>query len=187
MDEPTSALSPGEIHVLFRVIRELKAAGVGIVYISHKLEELMEIGDVVTVLRDGRRVASAELAEVDVNWIIEKMTGKRWEAVEALQSDTEAPELLRVRDLHVPGRVHGVTFSVAAGEVVGIYGLMGAGRTELLEALAGVREEASGEILLDGERVDRLSVGERIARGLALAPEDRQESGLVPTFTLERT
>ncbi len=184
MDEPTSALSPGEIHVLFRVIRELKAAGVGIVYISHKLEELMEIGDEVTVLRDGRRVAAAELAAVDVNWIIENMTGRRWEPPPQQEVSGGAPALLQVAGLSVPGRVHDASFHVAAGEVVGIYGLMGAGRTELLEALAGVRPASAGEIRLDGQRLDRQPVWERIARGVALSPEDRQSAGLVPTFSL---
>jgi erythritol transport system ATP-binding protein len=120
MDEPTSALSPGEIHVLFRAIRDLKATGVGIVYISHKLEELMEIGDTVSVLRDGRMVASAEAADVNVNWIIEKMTGRRWEAAEQRAVPANSPALLRVTNLRVPGSVHGVTFDVSAGEVVGI-------------------------------------------------------------------
>jgi len=109
------------------------------VYISHKLEELMEIGDTVSVLRDGRMVASAEAADVDVNWIIEKMTGRRWEAPEHRAVLADLPALLQVTNLRVPGAVHDVSFDVSAGEVVGIYGLMGAGRTELLEALAGAR------------------------------------------------
>jgi ABC-type sugar transport system ATPase subunit len=184
MDEPTSALSPGEIHVLFRAIRDLKAAGVGIVYISHKLEELMEIGDTVSVLRDGRMVASAEAADVDVNWIIEKMTGRRWEAPEHRAVLADLPALLQVANLRVPGAVHDVSFDASAGEVVGIYGLMGAGRTELLEALAGARFHTADGIRLEGESLDGLSVRERIGRGLALVPEDRQKSGLVPTFTL---
>lgn len=184
MDEPTSALSPGEIHVLFRAIRDLKATGVGIVYISHKLEELMEVGDTVSVLRDGRMVASAETADVNVNWIIEKMTGRRWEAVEHRAAAADSPALLRVTNLRVPGAVHGVTFDVSAGEVVGIYGLMGAGRTELLEALAGARLHTADRILLKGEPLDGLPVRERIGRGLALVPEDRQKAGLVPAFTL---
>jgi ABC-type sugar transport system ATPase subunit len=186
MDEPTSALSPGEIQVLFRVIRDLKDSGVGIVYISHKLEELMQIGDTVSVLRDGHMVASAESSGIDVNWIIEKMTGRKWQAAEHAAVTPDSPAVLQVKDLHVPGAVHGVSFDLSAGEVVGIYGLMGAGRTELLEALAGARLHTSGRIRLDGQPVEHLPVRERIGRGLALVPEDRQQAGLVPTFTLEQ-
>ncbi|MGJ5818945.1 sugar ABC transporter ATP-binding protein [Paludibaculum fermentans] len=186
MDEPTSALSPSEIEVLFRVIRELKAAGVGIVYISHKLEELMEIGDRVTVLRDGRLVESAAIADVDVSWIIDRMTGRRWAPPEEHQERTGHEEVLRVEHLSVPGRVHDVSLSVCAGELVGVYGLMGAGRTELFEALAGSRAVATGAILLSGRRIDHLPVRARISQGLALVPEDRQAAGLIPTFTLGR-
>lgn len=186
MDEPTSALSPNEIEVLFRVIRELKAAGVGIVYISHKLEELMEIGDRVTVLRDGRLVESAAIADVDVPWIIDRMTGRRWSASEERDVAAGGSEVLRVEHVSVPGRVHDVSLSLRAGELVGVYGLMGAGRTELFEVLAGNRAAAGGRVLLGGRRVEQLSVRERIAQGLALVPEDRQAAGLIPTFSLGR-
>ncbi|QOY88598.1 sugar ABC transporter ATP-binding protein [Paludibaculum fermentans] len=186
MDEPTSALSPNEIAVLFRVIRELKAAGVGIVYISHKLEELMEIGDRVTVLRDGRLVESAAIAEVDVAWIIDRMTDRRWAASAQHAECAGDAEVLRVEHLSVPGRVHDVSLSVCAGELVGVYGLMGAGRTELLEVLAGNRAGSGGRISLAGRSLEHLSVRERIAAGLALVPEDRQAAGLIPTFSVGR-
>lgn len=177
MDEPTSALSTAEIGVLFRVIRELKARGVAIVYISHKLEELLEIGDYVTVLRDGRLVAEAAAAEVDVGWIIERMTGRQGAAAAAPHPPVSGAEVLRVE-------LGNVSFGLHAGEVVGIYGLMGAGRTELFETLAGLRREAHGAIRLNGERLEALPVHERIARGLVLVPEDRQRAGLVPTLSV---
>ncbi|MGC4049251.1 MAG: sugar ABC transporter ATP-binding protein [Paludibaculum sp.] len=186
MDEPTSALSPSEIEVLFRVIRELKASGVGIVYISHKLEELMEIGDRVTVLRDGRLVESAAIAEVNVGWIIDRMTGGRWAPPEEHTGCAGNAEVLRVEHVSVPGRVHDVSLSLCAGELVGVYGLMGAGRTELFEVLAGNRAGSGGKILLGGRPVEHLPVRERIAQGLALVPEDRQAAGLIPTFSLGR-
>lgn len=184
MDEPTSALSPGEIHVLFRVIAELKAAGVGIVYISHKLEELMEIGDEVTVLRDGRRVASSAMSAIDIGWIIEQMTGRRWSPPPMEEPPVQPEVLLEVDNLSVPGRVRAVSFGLGAGEVVGVYGLMGAGRTELLEAIAGVRPASDGSIRLNGQRIDHLPVWDRIASGIALTPENRQVAGLVPTFSV---
>ncbi len=184
MDEPTSALTAAEVEVLFRVIRELKARGVSIIYISHKLEELLQIGDYVTVLRDSHLIAEAPVSEVDVNWIIEKMIGRSVSETYRRQKRTLGPELLRVAELSLPRPGGGllldaVSFSLRAGEIVGIYGLLGAGRTELLECLLGLHPEASGSIWLAGQPVRGGGVRERIAEGLVLVPEDRQREGLV--------
>lgn len=191
MDEPTSALSTSEVRVLFRVIEELKAQGVSIVYISHKLEELMEIGDYVTVLRDGKLIAEAAVSEVDLGWIVERMVGQN------RVTDYEPPaheigdELLRVEDitLRLPDRgkgnvLDGVSFSLRAGEILGIYGLMGAGRTELFETLVGKYPQATGQIYLDGRPVPAGNIRKRIRRGLMLIPEDRQREGLIQTMTI---
>ena len=193
MDEPTSALSASEVEVLFRIIRELTADGVAIVYISHHMDECMEIADTAVILRDGRHVATAPMAEVDLPWIVRTMAGRD-------QSDlfpritTEIGEpILTVEDLIVPDpanparvAVDNVSLTVREGEVVAIYGLMGAGRTELLETLAGRHRPASGRVLLDGKDVTGDPVGERIAEGMILAPEDRQADGLVQLMSVGR-
>jgi erythritol transport system ATP-binding protein len=172
MDEPTSALSAAEIAVLFRLIRDLKGRGAGVVYVSHRMEELLTIGDRVTVLRDGRVVASAEAKDVSAGWIVEQMTGRTaGEQKFAAVPPGGENEMLRYG-----------TIGVRAGEVVGFYGLMGAGRTELFETLIGLRE--GGPVWLDGRRIDLMEIPDRIAAGLSLVPEDRKSSGLVPTLSV---
>jgi erythritol transport system ATP-binding protein len=187
MDEPTSALSAREVDVLFRVIRELAARGVAIVYISHRLDELLAMGHTITVLRDGRVVGDALMSEVDVGWIVERMVG-RSSALLDREAHLIGQELLRVESLSTAANGHvalqGLDFSLRAGEILGVYGLLGAGRTELVEALAGARPVASGHIRLGGVSIENESVGRRIARGLILVPEDRQREGVVPTLSV---
>jgi erythritol transport system ATP-binding protein len=190
MDEPTSALSAAEVEVLFRIIRELTADGVAIVYISHHLEEALEIADRVVVLRDGKLVAEAEAGEVDLGWIVEQMVGRSQDELFPDEHAESGPERLVVNELSVPdprnpGRlsVDGVSLTVHAGEIVGLFGLMGAGRTELLESLAGRLKAVSGSVTVDGEIVEG-PVAARIARGLTLVPEDRQRDGLVQSMSV---
>jgi erythritol transport system ATP-binding protein len=191
MDEPTSALSVAEVDVLFRVIRDLTSHGVAIVYISHHLEEALEIADHVVVLRDGNVVNQAEAADVDAAWIVQNMVGRRPDELFPEEHAQAGEELLRVEDLVVadqsnPGRlaVDTVSFTVHAGEILGLYGLMGAGRTELLETLAGRVRPQSGRVLLEGEPLDGASIARRIDRGVVLVPEDRQRDGLVQTMSV---
>ena len=189
MDEPTSALSTAEVEVLFEVINDLKAHGVSIIYISHKLDELLRIGDYVTVLRDGRLVAEKPASQIDVAWIIEQMVGRN--PASLFQGDTHAvgDDLLRVEDLTLP-RVGGgytidhVSFTLHKGEILGIYGLMGAGRSELFECLAGVRQGATGSVWLNGAEGTAGSVNGRIKLGMYLVPEDRQRDGLIQTMSV---
>ncbi|WP_141609244.1 sugar ABC transporter ATP-binding protein [Litorilinea aerophila] len=188
MDEPTSALSTAEVEILFGVINDLKAHGVSIVYISHKMDELLRIGDYVTVLRDGRVRAERPIKEVDMAWIVEQMIGKR-AAQFHLHSRQVGDEILRVEDVTLP-RVGGgytldhVSFSLRRGEILGIYGLMGAGRSELLECLMGLHPEASGRYWLGGQEIKKNTVADRIGLGLILIPEDRQREGLVQTMSV---
>jgi erythritol transport system ATP-binding protein len=189
MDEPTSALSASEIRVLFRIIRDLKSRGVAIVYISHRLEELLGIADSVSVLRDGRMVAQAAAAEVDTRWIVEQMTGRPAGSAPVPDRKQAGPELLRVESLSLTaasGRpvLKDVMLRLRAGEIVGIYGLMGAGRTELLECLMGLHPGVAGSIFLDSTRLDRMDTSDRIAAGLAMVPEDRQTAGLVQSLSV---
>jgi erythritol transport system ATP-binding protein len=188
MDEPTSALSDAEVEVLFRVIEDLKAAGVSIIYISHKLEELMQIGDVITVLRDGHKVAEAPMSDVNLSWIIERMVGRDTAASYKPPSHAFGDEILRAEGMTLPKSGGGyllddVSLSLRAGEILGIYGLMGAGRTELFECLMGLHGDASGTVWLAGNDLRGL-IDRRINRGMMLIPEDRQREGLVPELSV---
>jgi len=193
MDEPTSALSASEVEMLFRVIRDLTARGVSIVYISHHLEEALQVTDHAVVLRDGSITATAEAGDIDLDWVVQQMVGTSFDLGEPPPNSQGgevalALENIRVRDPRNPARlvVDDVDLQVQVGEIVCIYGLMGAGRTELLEAVAGRVALASGRVRLTGEDVTGLSIAERIDRGLGLVPEDRQRDGLVPTMTVGR-
>lgn len=188
MDEPTSALSASEVEVLFKVIRDLTARGVSIVYISHHLEEALTITDHAVVLRDGVMTAYAPRADIDLEWIVRNMVGENYDLGSPPDS-TMGEVALSIRDLSVPDAtgqdlVRGLNLDVRAGEIVCIYGLMGAGRTELLETIAGRLRATGGQIVLEGHEISQLSIGERIARGLALVPEDRQRDGLVQTMSV---
>jgi len=189
MDEPTSALSAAEVEVLFRVIRELKAHGVSIIYISHKLEELLQIGDTITVLRDGSKVAEADVAQVSLSWMIEKMVGRNPAALFSHQPRPPGEILLKVQNLTLP-RVGGgyvldhISFELHEGEILGFYGLMGAGRSDLVDCLAGARAHTDGKIWLNGRLVSSKSVPDRIQAGFVLIPEDRQRHGLVQTLSV---
>ncbi|GAA2995275.1 sugar ABC transporter ATP-binding protein [Streptosporangium longisporum] len=191
MDEPTSALTAPEVEVLFRVIRELTANGVAVVYISHHLDEALEIADDVVVLRDGRRVATADAGAVDIRWIVEQMVGRDQDALFPHRTPVIGEELLTLRGLTVadpanPDRlaIDSLSLSVREGEIVGVYGLMGSGRTELLEALAGRIPAQSGEVLLSGGALQDAGIRDRIDRGMVLVPEDRQRDGLVQTMSV---
>lgn len=192
MDEPTSALSNTEVEILFRVIEELKAQGVSIVYISHKLEELMQIGDYVTILRDGYLIAEAPMGDVTLPWIVENMVGR--DTTERYQPPphTIGDVLLSVNSLTLPRSrgsgflLDNVSFDLHRGEILGIYGLMGAGRTELFECLMGLRPAATGHIELEGKKLKAQTVNNRIEKGLMLIPEDRQREGLVQTLSVRK-
>jgi ribose transport system ATP-binding protein len=187
LDEPTSALSDREVDVLFERVAELKREGVAIVYITHKLEELARICDDVVIMRDGRNVAAAPLATLTLDAIVRHMVGR--DPRELFEKRTSLPgaEVLRVEQLSLrradrPGErvVDEVSFAVCSGEVLGIFGLMGAGRTELLETIYGVHGGlAAGHVAVDGQKLTLRSPAEAVACGLALAPEDRKRDGLV--------
>jgi erythritol transport system ATP-binding protein len=192
MDEPTSALSNAEVEILFDVIKDLKAQGVSIVYISHRLNELMQIGDYVTVLRDGHLRAEMPIKEIDVDWIVEQMVGRKAAQMQRRRgevAENTGDEILRVEEMTLPRLGGGytldhVSFSLRRGEILGIYGLMGCGRSELLESLSGLRPETSGRCWLEGQEIKKSAVTDRIDLGLVLIPEDRQRSGLVQTMSV---
>jgi erythritol transport system ATP-binding protein len=192
MDEPTSALSATEIEVLFRVIRELTAQDVAIVYISHHLEEALEIADHAVVFRDGELVAADIADNIDLRWVVENMTGRSEEYGFADAQRNFREPLLTLEHVDVvdvdSGRlaVHDFSLQVRAGEIVCLYGLMGAGRTELLEAIAGRGVITSGRVRLAGDDLAGRTLQERIRSGLGLVPEDRQRDGLVQSLSVGR-
>lgn len=188
LDEPTSALSESEVATLFEVIDELRRDGVGVVYISHRLEELMRIGDHITVMRDGAVVASAPIAEASVPWIVEQMLGQTGVLAPRRADHAPGAPVLEIAGATVRrpdgvALVDDVSLTIHAGEIVAIYGLLGSGRTELLELVSGARA-GTGEVRLNGERIDHLSIAERIERCLLLVPEDRQREGLFPNLAV---
>ncbi len=178
MDEPTSALTSKEIDELFSIIRTLKENGVGIVYISHRLEELQHIVDRVTVMRDGKYIMSGNWQDTTLDRIITDMVGREIKEKFPRISCTPGKTILSVTNLSAGSLVSGVNLSVREGEILGIAGLMGAGRTELTRAIFGVDGKTSGEIVLDGKPVTIRTPADAIRCGIVLAPEDRKKDGL---------
>jgi erythritol transport system ATP-binding protein len=189
MDEPTSALSAAEVEILFKVIADLKARGVGIVYISHRLEELIRIGDFITVLRDGRITGQEAMGNVDTQWIVRQMIGSDAKDFSKTGDHSPGAEVFRTEEICLPRATGGlavdhVSLSLRAGEILGIYGLMGAGRSELFDCIMGRHGHATGKIFIDGKEVKERDTTRRIRRGLALIPEDRQREGLVAILSV---
>jgi ABC-type sugar transport system ATPase subunit len=184
LDEPTSSLTYHEIRELFRVARGLAAKGTGIVYISHKLDEIFAVTDRVTVLRDGRHVATDHIANWNEAGLVQAMVGRD---LSTLFPRTLAPVKdvrLEVRNLGRHEAFRNVSFSVRGGEVVGLYGLIGSGRTEVAEAIYGLAPADLGEIHVDGVAVAIRSPSDAINRGIAMTPEDRRLRGLIPMLSL---
>ncbi len=191
MDEPTSSLSAAEVKVLFKIMRELLEQGISIVYISHRLEEIMEIGDHVTILRDGKYVADADVKDITLSWIVENMVGKntqyhRFERSIDLKS---AEKILEINHLSLPKKGGGwllddVNMYLKKGEVLGIYGLLGAGRSEVFECLMGMHPECTGEFIFQGKKMNVKNIANQIKNGFALVPEDRQGQGLIQTLDI---
>lgn len=175
MDEPTSSLSEMEVEALFRVMRDLLKQGTAIVYISHRLEEIMKIGDNVTIFRNGRLVARSEVKDTSIPQIVRHMTGKEKDFTRTDRKLDGGGYLL-----------NHVNFKLKRGEVLGIYGLMGAGRTEIFECLMGLRPEHTGTVKLEGKPIRIKSIRSQIDKGFALVPEDRQREGLVQALNIGR-
>ena len=182
MDEPSAVLAHDEVDNLFRVIRDLTASGVAVVYISHRLEEIRTVGDRVTVLKDGRTVATGLPARTTpTRDVVSLMTGRTIEYAFPPRPETgiEGDELLRVENLALAGSFHDVSFRVRAGEIVGLAGLVGAGRSEVLETVYGARRRTSGTVTLDGKNLPAGNVSAAVRAGLGLAPEERKSQALL--------
>jgi ribose transport system ATP-binding protein len=182
MDEPSAVLDSQEVKNLFGVVRELTAEGIAVVYITHRLEEIRQIGDRITVIKDGRTMASGlTLAEAPTTELIRLMTGREVANVfpPAVPVPADAATVLEVRDLALNGVFSDVSFSVRAGEIVGLAGLVGSGRSEILETVYGARKASSGTVTVAGKRVARGSVTSAVRAGVGLSPEERKSQGLV--------
>lgn len=189
LDEPTSALSASEVEVLFRIIDELKAQGVGIVYISHRLEELIRVGDYITVLRDGKVTGHRSMQGVDIPWIVQAMIGGKSKDFSASLGHDFGPEVFRAENICLKKMGGGytvdhVSLAVRKGEILGLYGLMGAGRSEFLECVMAQHPASTGKFYIDGRELNERSVPGRIACGIALVPEDRKRDGLIQIMSI---
>ena len=184
LDEPTSALSLQETEKLFEIIRGLQAKGVAVIYISHRLEEVFAIAQRVTVLRDGKLVGTLPIGEATREGLIRMMVGRDLGSLFAPEKGDPGPVRLEVRGLRRAGVLHDVSLTVRAGEIVGLAGLVGSGRTELARCLFGVDPYDSGEILLDGRPVTIRSPRDAVELGIGLVPEDRKLQGLVLILTV---
>ncbi|WP_376789526.1 ABC transporter ATP-binding protein [Thermoflexus sp.] len=189
LDEPTAVLTPQETEELFRVMRNLQRQGVSIIFITHKLKEVMAIADRITVLRNGRVVGTLTPGEADEAHLAAMMVGREVMLTVEKTPARPGPEVLRVEDLRVCDDrgamvVNGVSFSVHAGEILGIAGVQGNGQTELIEALVGLRPSAGGRVLLLGEEITLQPPRYRTERGMAHIPEDRQKHGLVLSYSV---
>jgi ribose transport system ATP-binding protein len=182
MDEPTASLAKDETDHLFGLIRSLAGQGISIVYISHRMEEIFRVADRVTVLRDGRLVATTAVGDLSAEDLVEQIVGRRMEsALEWTPRDVKRDEvpLLEVRDLHVKPRLRGISLDLHGGEILGFAGLMGSGRTETVRALFGIDPVQSGTIKVRGREVSIRNSRDAIAAGISLVPEDRRLQGLV--------
>ncbi len=193
-DEPTSALSEAEISNLFRMIRALREQGVGIIYVSHRLEEIREVADRVTVLRDGRLIGELPIQEARQDVIVRMMVGRELETDEkgghGKRGDGWTPKggeqdipILKVHNLNNP-RVRNVSFELRSGEILGIAGLVGSGRTEMVRAIYGA-DKATGAIFIGGKRLRQGSPGDAIANGMGFLPEDRKSQGLLSLLSVK--
>ena len=185
MDEPTSAITENEVQTLFSLIRDLKAEGVSIIYITHKMDELFQIADEVTVLRDGRFIDTLPVAEVDRDKVITMMIGRDLTEMFPKGNNRPGEVVLTVSNLRKEGVFHDVSFEVRQGEIVGLAGLIGSGRTEVMRCIFGLDRHDSGEIRWQGQALDIRDPSDAVDRGIVMVPEDRKLSGVVQGLSIK--
>jgi ABC-type sugar transport system ATPase subunit len=192
MDEPSSALSGEEVKVLFRVVEELQSRDVAIIYISHRLEEVKKLSKYITILRDANFIDAGEAENFTMNEVVQKMVGKDpsqfFSHTESYSTNDDFLKVSNVTLRKIGGGflLDDVSFSLKRGEILGIYGLMGSGRTELMETIMGLHPEAASTIFHNGRQIDKLDIRDRIKDGIALIPEDRQRDGLFLNLSVKK-
>lgn len=185
LDEPTSSLNEKEVEILMGIIKGLKEQGKGIIYISHKMEEIFRIADDITVMRDGQLISTDRASDINIDIVIKRMVGRELTNRFPEKTGHIGKEILTVQGLNDEKQhIHDISFHLKEGEVLGIAGLLGAGRTELLEVLFGLRKSAAGEIKLRGKEVRSRSTGEAIRNGFALCTEERRFNGIFPDLSI---
>ncbi|MBC5648540.1 ATP-binding cassette domain-containing protein [Christensenella tenuis] len=184
MDEPTSALTEDEKEYLFNVIRNLKAKGVSVVYISHRMQEIFDICETITVLRDGQYIGSAKVNEIDEPQLIKMMVGRELSNIFSRERNQLGKTVLRVENLSRDGVFENISFEVREGEVLGFSGLLGAGRTEIARCLFGLDQYDAGRIYLDGKEITIKNSADAIRKGIFYLPEDRKQEGFIPFMSI---
>ncbi|ASV87924.1 ABC transporter family protein (plasmid) [Ochrobactrum quorumnocens] len=189
LDEPTSSLSDSEAEILFTIIERLKARGTAVIYISHRMEEIMRLSDDITVVRDGEYVTTTEKDQTSIDKLIALMVGREMTDIypprEAHRPSAIVPPILATKNLSVPGKFHNVSIDVKPGEVLGLFGLVGSGRSDVMKALFGMLQP-TGEIILDDKPITLASPTDAIRNGIAFVTENRKEEGLVLPHSVER-
>lgn len=184
-DEPTSSLSAREIEHLFRVIGELRAEGRVILYVSHRMEEIFQLSDAITVFKDGRYVKTFDdMSRVNNELLVQAMVGRDLGDIYSYEPRDYGPVRLELKEVRAPGVKTPISFSVRQGEIVGLFGLVGAGRSELMKALFGGTQITSGEVLLDNQKIAVRSPQDAIRNGIMLCPEDRKADGIIPVHSV---
>ena len=186
MDEPTSAITDKEVEQLFAVLNDLKAKGVAIIYISHKMDEVLKISDEVTILRDGTFIDTYSTENIDINKIIVSMVGRELSQVYPEKKNKIGETIFEVKNLKREGVFHDISFSLRAGEILGFSGLMGAGRTEIMRAIYGIDKLDEGEVYMKGKRIDIKQPGDAITNKIGLVNEDRKGVGLVLPLSIKK-
>ncbi len=179
LDEPTSSLTEREVVKLFEAIEVLKKRGIAIIYISHRLDELKKIADRVTILRDGRYIETCVMKDVTTDYLISKMVGRELTEMYSKPNIELGDPILQVNNINAGNKVKNASFELKQGEILGFYGLVGSGRTELMETIFGLRKKDSGSVLIEGKEVEISNAQEAINKGIALVPEDRKLQGAI--------
>jgi methyl-galactoside transport system ATP-binding protein len=186
LDEPTSSLTQNEVDALFRIVNELKEEGVAIVYISHKMDEILRISDEVTIMRDGQYIGTWDAKGLTNDFIITKMVGRELSNLYPQRNNKPGEVIFEVQDFTSinPKSFRDVSFGVKAGEILGVAGLVGAQRTELMEGLFGIRSHAKGKILYKGKEISVSRPKDAIDQGIAMLTEDRRGSGILGVLSV---
>ena len=184
MDEPTSALTPNEIEFLFEVIVKLKSKGISVLYVSHKLEEIMEICDKVTTFRDGKFIVTRNVSETSMDEIVKDMVGREIDHLFPYTHTASDELVMEVKGLSTKDKLKDVSFTLNKGEVLGVFGLLGAGRTELAKAVFGYDHVAAGEVIINGKKLKPGDTQDAVNAGLGLVTEDRKDEGILQEMSV---